>query len=83
MTVNWHLAQTLHDAGVTGEMLYSESGFKGLMRQAGRYGARYCLILGPDEAAGHNVVVKNMESGVQECVSQDRALQYLQTGNDK
>ena len=79
----WHLAQTLHDAGVTGEMLYSESGFKGLMRQAGRYGARYCLILGPDEAAGHNVVVKNMESGVQECVSQDRALQYLQTGNDK
>ncbi|MBQ9406441.1 MAG: histidine--tRNA ligase [Desulfovibrio sp.] len=78
----WHLTQNLRLAGLAGEMLYAESGFKSLMRQAGKSGARYCLIIGPDESKQGKVVIKNMANGSQECLSQDRALHYLSTGQD-
>ncbi|MBQ9453783.1 MAG: histidine--tRNA ligase [Desulfovibrio sp.] len=73
----WLLTQKLRDGGLTGEMNFNESGFKGLMRQAGKSGALYCLILGPDEALQHNVVIKNLVSGKQESVPQIDALHYL------
>ena len=78
----WQLAQNLRGAGLCGEMNFSEGGFKSLMRQAGKSGARYCLILGPDEAAGQTVVVKNLESGEQCTVPQTGALQFMQTGTN-
>lgn len=78
----WLLAQKLRDAGLTGEMNFSEAGFKSLMRQAGKSGAKYCLIIGPDEAAQGTVVVKNLESGEQSAVPQSGVLQFLQTGTN-
>ncbi len=78
----WQLAQKLRGAGLTGEMNFSEGGFKSLMRQAGKSGARYCLIIGPDEAAQGTVVVKNLESGEQSAVPQSGVLQFLQTGTN-
>lgn len=78
----WQLAQKLRDAGLTGEMNFSEAGFKSLMRQAGKSGAKYCLIIGPDEAAQGTVVVKNLESGEQSAVPQSGVLQFLQTGTN-
>ena len=74
------LVQKLRTAGLRGEMNFSEAGFKSLMRQAGKSGARYCLIMGPDEAAQNTVVVKNLESGEQSTVPQSQALHILQTG---
>jgi len=79
----WLLAQQLRVAGLSGEMNFSEGGFKSLMRQAGKSGAGYCLIIGPDEAAQGTVVVKNLESGEQCSVPQTGALQFLQTGNQQ
>ena len=76
----WALTQALRGGGLTGEMNFSEGGFKSLMRQAGKSGARFCLILGPDEAAAGTVVIKNLESGQQEAVPQADALHYLQAG---
>ena len=81
-TQGWQLAQKLRDAGLTGEMNFSEGGFKSLMRQAGKSGARHCLIIGPDEAAQGSVVVKNLESGEQCSVPQSGVLQFLQTGTN-
>ena len=81
-TQGWLLAQMLRDAGLSGEMNFSEGGFKSLMRQAGKSGARYCLIIGPDEAAQGTVVVKNLESGEQCSVPQSGVLQFLQTGTN-
>ncbi|WP_291438501.1 histidine--tRNA ligase [Desulfovibrio sp.] len=81
-TQGYALAQSLRAAGLRGEMSFSEAGFKSLMRQAGKSGARYCLIMGPDEAAQNTVVVKNLESGEQTTVPQAQALHILQTGTN-
>ena len=81
-TQGWLLAQMLRTAGLSGEMNFSEGGFKSLMRQAGKSGARYCLIIGPDEAAQGAVVVKNLESGEQSSMPQSGVLQFLQTGTN-
>ena len=58
----------------------SEGGFKSLMRQAGKSGARYCLILGPDELARGEVVVKHLESGRQQSVVRAGLVDFLQAG---
>ena len=81
-TQGYTLAQVLRGAGLRGEMNFSEGGFKSLMRQAGKSGARYCLIMGPDEAAQNTVVIKNLESGEQTAVPQSEALHFLQTGTN-
>ena len=62
------LAQQLREAGLSGEMCFSEAGFKSQMRQADKCHARHCLILGPDEAAQEAVQVKHMDSGEQRLV---------------
>ena len=38
---------------------------KATMRQAGKSGARFTLIMGTNELASGSVIVKNMESGEQ------------------
>ena len=81
-TQGWLLAQNLRNAGLTGEMNFSEGGFKSLMRQAGKSGAKHCLIIGPDETAQGSVVVKNLESGEQCSVPQTGVLQFLQPGTN-
>lgn len=77
----WALAQQLRLAGLRGEMNFSEAGFKSLMRQAGKSGARHCLIIGPEEASQNAVVIKNMDSGEQQNLPQSRAIHFLQTGS--
>ena len=81
-TQGWLLAQKLRNAGLTGEMNFSEGGFKSLMRQAGKSGAKHCLIIGSDETAQGSVVVKNLESGEQCSVPQTGVLQFLQPGTN-
>ena len=74
------LAQKLRAAGLRGEMNFSGGGFKSLMRQAGKSGARCCLIIGPDEAARGEVSIKHLDSGEQRSLPQADAILYLQTG---
>jgi len=50
------------------------------MRQAGKSGARFCLIIGPDEAAQNNVTIKHLDSGEQRSMPQADAILYLQAG---
>ena len=73
-------AQKLRAAGLRGEMNFSTGGFKSLMRQAGKSGARFCLIIGPDEAAQNNVTIKHLDSGEQRSMPQADAILYLQAG---
>lgn len=80
------LATSLRAAGLTGEMNYSSTGFKSQMRQAGKSGAAFCLIIGEDEAASDQVAVKNMESGEQQTLPRGQvlqALEHLLTGKGK
>ena len=50
------------------------------MRQAGKSGARFCLIIGPDEAAQNNVTIKHLDNGEQRSMPQADAILYLQAG---
>ena len=71
------LTQLLREAGLRGEMHVGDGGFKSSMRQAGKSGARFCLIVGPDEAAAGTVVVKDMDSGEQQAMPQSSVVEHL------
>lgn len=74
------LARKLRAQGLAGEMNFSTAGFKSRMRQAGKSGARFCLIIGPDEAAQGAVTVKNLNNGEQTGMPQADAIHYLVNG---
>lgn len=59
------LAQDLRAAGLAGVQGFETRSMKSVMRQAGKSGARFALILGPDEWARNSVVIKNMDDGSQ------------------
>lgn len=71
------LCQGLRKAGLCGEMAFLRASPKSQMRQAAKSGARWCVILGPDEAARGEAGVKNMETGAQEAVALDKLANFL------
>lgn len=79
------LAQRLREAGLAGDIHTGDGGFKSAMRQAGKSGALFCLIIGEDEAASGTVMVKNMDSGEQQAVPMSDVVQHLAslTGGSK
>ena len=54
--------------GVTADMDFMNRNIKGQMKQANKYPARFVAIIGEDEAAQGKVMLKNMQSGIQELV---------------
>lgn len=62
------LTQALRDAGFRGEMGFTSRSVKSAMRQAGKSGARFCLLIGEDELAAQSAMLKNMDSGEQASV---------------
>jgi len=71
------LAQTLRLEGFRGEAPFAAKSAKSQMRAADKSGARFCLVLGPDELAAGSVVVKNMQAGGQETVARDALPAFL------
>ncbi|MDE5879674.1 MAG: ATP phosphoribosyltransferase regulatory subunit, partial [Desulfovibrio sp.] len=67
------LAEAFRKLGLSGELEYAGGSFKSLMRKAARSGARYCCIIGPDEAAVGLVSLRSMESGEQSTLPQAQA----------
>ena len=67
------LAEACRALGLAGELEYAGGSFKSLMRKAARSGARYCCIIGPDEACAGLVSLRSMASGEQETVPQQEA----------
>lgn len=72
------LAQNLRQAGLRGDMSFAAKSIKSSMRQAGKTGARYALLLGENELAQGAVVVKNMDSGEQTSVPLAEAVQLVE-----
>ncbi len=58
----------LRKHGITADMDFMGRNIKGQMKQANKYPASFVAIIGEDEAAQGKVMLKNMESGVQELV---------------
>jgi len=78
LAVGLSLAQKLRRDGLSGETPYAAASMKSQMRQANKTGARFCLVLGPDELASESVLVKNMTGGEQETIPLGRIVSYLQ-----
>lgn len=54
--------------GITADMDFMNRNIKGQMKQANKYPAHFVAIIGDDEAAEGKVMLKNMQSGIQELV---------------
>ena len=62
------LAEELRAAGFSGQVAFAARSLKSQMRQAGKLGARKCLMIGQDELAAQTALIKDMDSGEQESV---------------
>ncbi|MFP4517032.1 MAG: histidine--tRNA ligase [Desulfovibrionales bacterium] len=71
------LAHRLRGRGYSGEMSFEPRSIKSQLRQANKLGVKSTLILGPEELAGNQVLVKDMTTGVQKKVNQDDIEQAL------
>lgn len=63
------LMQIVRDAGVCGEMDYYLKSMKSQMRRANKLKYQFAVILGDDELAAEQVMVKNLEDGQQKAVA--------------
>ena len=71
------LLHDLRQGGVRTLMDYAGRSMKAQMKQANKSGARYAVILGEDELARHEAVVRNMAESTQETYSLDDMVKRL------
>lgn len=64
------LADELLANALATEVLLEDDSLKSKMRQANRLGARYALLIGPDEVINKTIVVKDMLAATEETVHQ-------------
>jgi len=62
----FRLAERLRGEGVSVEMDYERRSLKAQMRSANKLGARYAIVIGPDEIAGGEFKLKEMATGVEQ-----------------
>lgn len=74
------LAFALRTAGLRVEMDYLNRSMRAQMRAAQRSGAVYTVILGENEIAAGTAVVKDMATGEQQEVPQERVVDVIQGG---
>jgi histidyl-tRNA synthetase len=70
-------AQGLREAGLRVSLDLKGRSLKAQMRAANRLNARFTVIVGKDELAGHEAQVKDMETGEQVAVSFDALANHL------
>ena len=71
------LLDDLRKAGITSDTDYEGKTLKGAMRKASDLGAKFVIIIGEDELKKNVVTLKDMASGTQTEISQDRVLEHL------
>jgi histidyl-tRNA synthetase len=74
------LAARLRRAGINAEQILEADRLGKQIRYADRMGIPYVAILGPDELARDEVVLKNLASGEQEGYSVEEAIRQLKAG---
>lgn len=68
----------LRRSGIIADMDFMNRNIKGQMKQANKYPARFVAIIGDDEAAQGKVMLKNMQSGMQELIDIHTVLNKIQ-----
>jgi histidyl-tRNA synthetase len=71
----------LRNAGFTSDTDFLKRSMKAQFREANRQQAKFVLILGENELAQNLFAIKYMESGEQQDVSFDQAIEFLKTHN--
>ncbi|MFN3486400.1 MAG: histidine--tRNA ligase [Planctomycetota bacterium] len=79
----FRIVTDLRRAGLSGDMDYEGRSLKAQMREAHRSGARFALILGPEEAAQGRVKLKDMKEGTERSVPFEEARAILQGGKGR
>ena len=79
----WIAAERLRDQGlkvaVHGAIDASVASFKSQMKKADGSGARFAIILGPDEVAQSMVSLKDLRGGIQQLLTLDQAAAVLKS----
>jgi len=73
----YNLTTALRVNYIAAEMDLIGRSFKSQLKSADSSGARFACILGPEEAKANNVSVKDLKTGTQELVSEDKIINYL------
>jgi len=71
------IAEQLRAHNLASEIIYSESSVTNLMKKANKLGAKYALLLGPDEQAQHTISVKNLVTGQSNNIPQSQLTTFL------
>ncbi len=74
------LSDELQAANLCTEIFLDGESMKSMMRKANKLGAKYVIILGPDEQASRMATVKNMMTGAENKVSQKDLVKALTNG---
>lgn len=73
-------AKLIHDLRLTGlkaDMNYTKKSFKGQLKEALRYQAKFIIFLGEDEYQKGIIAVKNTKTEIQEDVKSEEVISYL------
>jgi len=73
------LLHELRQAGIRADTDHKGNTLKALLRSADKLGAEYSIILGDDEAHSETVLLRNMQTKVQEIVTLKEIIQTIQT----
>ncbi len=71
------IQQALREEGIHADMDLQGRSFKGQMKQAGKSGAEYTIIIGDNELQMGKAAVKRMETGDQENISFESVAKYI------
>ncbi|TSC53625.1 MAG: histidine--tRNA ligase [Parcubacteria group bacterium LiPW_39] len=71
------LFETLRQAGIASAESLSRDSIKSQLKIADRLGVKFSLILGQQEALDGTVIIRDMQSGVQETVPQEKVVEEL------
>lgn len=71
------LFEKLHQAGILAAESLSRDSIKAQMKIADKLGVKFALILGQQEALDGTVIIRDMQSGVQETVPQEKVVEEL------
>ncbi len=71
------IQKELRTRGILADMDLQQKSLKGQMKQAGKSGAAYTVILGDEEMAQKEAVIKTMETGEQEKISLETVASYI------
>ena len=71
------LLEELRQGGVSVEESLGKDSIRSQLKIAERVSAKIALILGQKEALDSTIIVREMESGIQETISQEKLIEFL------